>query len=177
MSTAKKFLTTFINKNQRNLEVTKVQRRPTGWDFEKKKDKKNFYYKATLATFKNHIDAYITHFENGVVLTASTREPLISQQLHSPVDVSAAYNIGRVLADRCKQSGILWCIPATDGEEVERSERKKAFYGALKSGGIKLEEPQSIEHSHENDPNFTWKRFTIKHTREDKLDENPLIRK
>lgn len=39
-------------------------------------------FRATLATFKNHIDAYITHFENGVILTASTREPLISQQLH-----------------------------------------------------------------------------------------------
>lgn len=81
------------------------------------------------------------------------------------------------MADRCSQAGISSCISATDAAEVERSERKKAFYHALKAGGLRLEEPEPIEHSHENDPNFTWKRFTIKHTREDKLDENPVIRK
>lgn len=97
--------------------------------------------------------------------------------LSSNVDTSAAYNIGRVLADRCVKSGIYACITSTDAEEVERSDRKKAFYAALEKGGIKLEEPKSVEQSHENDPNFTWTRFPVKHTREDRLDDNPLIRK
>lgn len=134
-------------------------------------------FRAVLTTTKHHTDAQIIHYLNGVVLTVSTREPMISQQLHSNVDTSAAYNVGRILADRCHKSGIQWCIPATEGEEVERSQRKKAFFDALQSGGIKLEEPASIEHNHQNDPNFTWDRFPIKHTREDKLDENPEIRK
>ncbi|KAE9552496.1 hypothetical protein FO519_004309 [Halicephalobus sp. NKZ332] len=174
---ARKFVSTFINKNPRNLQVCGVERRPTGWGFEKHQDRKNFYYKAVLTTSKQHTDAQIVHYENGVVISVSTREPLISQQLHSNVDTSAAYNIGRVLADRCLKSGISTCILSTDLEEVKRSDRKKAFYDALEKGGIKLEESEAIEHSHENDPNFTWNRFVTKNTREDRLDDNPLIRK
>uniref|UniRef100_A0A7E4VEB6 Large ribosomal subunit protein uL18m n=1 Tax=Panagrellus redivivus TaxID=6233 RepID=A0A7E4VEB6_PANRE len=177
MSAAKRFLPTFVNRNPRNLEATRVQRRQTGWAFEKDREKKNFFYKAVLLTSKNHTDAHIVHIENGVVLTASTREPLVSQQLHSNVDTSAAHNIGRILADRCQQSGIQACIAATDAAEVARSERKQAFYTALEAGGISLAEPTPVEHSHENDPKFTWQRFPIKHTREDKLDEDPVIRK
>uniref|UniRef100_A0AC34QEH2 39S ribosomal protein L18, mitochondrial n=1 Tax=Panagrolaimus sp. JU765 TaxID=591449 RepID=A0AC34QEH2_9BILA len=176
-SATKKFVATFVNRNPRNLEVTRVQRKPTGWDFEKNKAKKNFFYKAVLITSKHHTDAQIVHYQNGVVFSASTREPMISQQLHSNVDTSAAYNIGRVLADRCHKCGITACIPSTDEVEVARSERKKAFYNALQEAGIKLEEPPSVEHTHQNDPKFTWQRFEVKHTREDKLDENPEIRK
>lgn len=149
-------------------------------------------FRAVFITSKHHTDAQIIHYENGIVFSASTRESMISQQLYrfrkinfwfikiiifSNVDTSAAYNIGRVLADRCNKCGITACIPSTNETEIVRSERKKAFYTALQEAGIKLEEPPEIEHTHRNDPKFTWERFVIKHTREDKLDENPEIRK
>lgn len=44
----------------------------------------------------------------------------------STADRHAAYNIGRVLADRCQQSGISYCIAGAVKEEVERSQRVRA---------------------------------------------------
>ncbi|KAH7728227.1 Protein MRPL-18 [Aphelenchoides avenae] len=156
------------------MEMLRLQRRPTGWSFEKNRDLKNFTYKAVFGPSKAHIDAHIVHHENGIVLSASTREPEIHIQLQSTADRHAAYNIGRVLADRCQQSGISYCIAGAVKEEVERSQRKSAFFKALEDGGIKLQEPESIPHSHMNDPNLTWERFPMQHTREDKLDEIDL---
>jgi hypothetical protein len=39
------------------------------------------------------------------------------------VDASAAMNIGRVLAKRCVDSGIVNCIAGATPDEIERSKR------------------------------------------------------
>ena len=53
-----------------------------------------------------HISAYVNHNNGFKVLESSTREFSIAKHLYKTNDISAAYNIGRVLAHRCKDTGI-----------------------------------------------------------------------
>jgi len=48
------------------------------------------------------------------------------------------------------------------------------FFDTLREEGIKFDELEAIPHAHLNDPNLTWEPFTLKHTREDKLDDLDL---
>lgn len=48
------------------------------------------------------------------------------------------------------------------------------FFKALREGGILLEEEETIPHTHLNDPNLVWEPFTIRNSRESKLDELDL---
>ena len=54
-----------------------------------------------------HITAYVNHNNGTKVVEASTKEFCISKHLYKTSDVSAAFNIGRVIADRCKYAGLL----------------------------------------------------------------------
>ncbi len=54
-----------------------------------------------------HISAYVDHSYGTKVVEASTKEFCISKHLYKTSDVSAAFNIGRVIAARCKEAGLL----------------------------------------------------------------------
>lgn len=45
------------------------------------------------------------------------------------------------------------------------------FYKGLEEGGVTLKEPDHIEHSYENDRQFTYDRIDIHHNKQDKTDE------
>lgn len=49
---------------------------------------------------------WVEHHTGTTVVSASTREWGIKQQLYSTTDTNAIHNIGRVLARRCLESGI-----------------------------------------------------------------------
>ena len=53
-----------------------------------------------------HITAYVEHINGNVVVSASTKEWAVKQHLYSTSDVSASLNLGRVLAQRCLESGV-----------------------------------------------------------------------
>ena len=53
-----------------------------------------------------HVSAYVNHNNGKKVVEASTKEFCISRHLYKTCDVTAAYNIGRVLADRCQTTGL-----------------------------------------------------------------------
>ena len=53
-----------------------------------------------------HVTAYV-NYNNGLkVVQASTKEFCISRHLHKTSDTAAAFNIGRVIALRCKETGL-----------------------------------------------------------------------
>lgn len=81
------------------------------------------YFRAILTTSPHHTTGQIVHYDDGVVLSVSTRDPGISSQLYSNVDTSAAFNIGRALAQKCLNSGIKNSIKAIDDQSYERSSR------------------------------------------------------
>ena len=53
-----------------------------------------------------HAMAYVDHNNGTKVVEASTTELCISRYLYKTSDVAAAYNIGRVIASRCKETGL-----------------------------------------------------------------------
>ena len=58
-----------------------------------------------------HVTAYVNHNSGIKVVEASTKEFCISRYLHKTSDVAAAFNIGRVIALRCREAGlnrVLW---------------------------------------------------------------------
>lgn len=59
-----------------------------------------------LDVSSRHVTAYVNH-NNGVkVVEASTKEMCIARHLYKTSDVCAAFNVGRVLAARCKETGL-----------------------------------------------------------------------
>lgn len=49
-----RFVKNFINKNPRNLEKMRLQRKPTGWVFEKNNHKRNCIYRYLIKIKKNY---------------------------------------------------------------------------------------------------------------------------
>lgn len=84
------------------------------------------------------VTAQVFHYVNGPVVEARTSEWALRKQLYSITDTSAYYNLGRVFAQRCLESGIteMYCdIKPTKGGKVEK------FLNEVVLGGVKLEEP------------------------------------
>lgn len=53
-----------------------------------------------------HITGTVTHNNGTTIVQASTREFCIARHLYKTTDVSASHNIGRVLAQRCLETGV-----------------------------------------------------------------------
>lgn len=88
--------------------------------------------------------ASILHHENGTVLSASTKEWALKEQLYKTNDTSAYVNLGRVLAQRCLESG-LYEIQSFI-EPTVKDGKIALFLKALEDGGICLNEPEQYVH-------------------------------
>jgi len=53
-----------------------------------------------------HISARVIHNNGSEVVAASSKELCIGRYLYKTNDCSAAYNVGRVIAYRCKNAGL-----------------------------------------------------------------------
>ena len=71
-----------------------------------------------------HWQAYIEHFEGGKVVKASTKEWAIKQFLRSTSDSKAAAIVGKVLAQRCLEFGLL---EVHSDYELEEASPKVSF--------------------------------------------------
>lgn len=95
-----------------------------------------------LVTSGKFVTAQLEHFQNQVVIEASTSEWAIKKQLYKTSDFSAYVNLARVFAQRCLESGIIEMrcdmINPQEGTKVE------AFLNTLKDNGILLKEPGEI---------------------------------
>ena len=65
-----------------------------------------FYSRLMLDVSLRHVTAYVNHNSGLKVVQASTKEFCISRHLHKTSDTAAAFNVGRVIALRCKESGL-----------------------------------------------------------------------
>ncbi|KAK7088142.1 large ribosomal subunit protein uL18m-like [Littorina saxatilis] len=145
----------FENRNPRNLEQMGLARKRQGWVFQS--PRKDFYHRVTLERTNRHTTGRIEHFSGKTVVSVSTTEWAIRDGLYSLVDVSAAENIGRVLAQRCLECGIT-NVFFEEEEDQKTSEKMQAFLGGLQEVGLCLEEPAmtapefvpGIDHSRPN---------------------------
>jgi large subunit ribosomal protein L18 len=131
----------FVNRNPRNLEFLGIAWRRLGWRFQY--PPRDFYHRVVFERTNRHTTAYVEHCSGTRVVTASTKELAIARRLYSMTDLSAAQNIGRVLAQRCQESGITAMVLHT-GENSEKSDKFQLFEKALVDGGVDLTEPEEV---------------------------------
>lgn len=131
----------FVNRNPRNLEFLGIAWRRLGWKFHY--PSREFYHRVVFDRTKRHTAAYVEHCSGKIVISVSTKEMAVARHLYSTSDTAAAVNIGRILAQRCHESGITSMVLG-DGEAGENSEKFAGFQKALLDGGIELSEPSEV---------------------------------
>ncbi|KAH9584749.1 39S ribosomal protein L18, mitochondrial, variant 2 [Schistosoma haematobium] len=87
----------------RNLELLGLAPKMKGWEFQA--PRKDFWNKVVLNREPHNTTGLVVHASSKVLISASTKEVSIRKHLYSCIDVSAAENVGRVLALRCHQCG------------------------------------------------------------------------
>ncbi|XP_050430176.1 39S ribosomal protein L18, mitochondrial [Adelges cooleyi] len=92
------------NRNPRNLEKLRIAYKPAGYHLEK--PGREFWNKLQISTSKRHVTASVLHHTGAIPILASTAEWAIRKQLYSTLDKTAYATIGKVLAQRCLESGI-----------------------------------------------------------------------
>jgi len=128
---------TFINRNPRNLEMMGIAWKRKGWNFQY--PSREYYHRLIFERTNRHTSAYVEHCSGLRVIMASTAELAIARHLHSTNDVAAASNVGRVLAQRCREAGITSMIFQTL-DNNEASTKLEAFRAAMLEGCIDLTE-------------------------------------
>ncbi|KAK3857327.1 hypothetical protein Pcinc_036256 [Petrolisthes cinctipes] len=136
-----KVIPNLVNRNPRNMEMLRLAHKPQGWQLEDSSRK--YWYKLVMEHSRRHTIGRVVHHTGTTVVSASTQEWAIKQHLYSTSDVSAAHNIGRILADRCLKSGIAEVYTELDHYE-ETSEKVRTFLSAIRDGGVVMEEPEFI---------------------------------
>ncbi|CAH8505718.1 unnamed protein product [Schistosoma bovis] len=132
----------YRNKNPRNLELLGLAPKTKGWEFQA--PRKDFWNKVVLNREPHNTTGLVVHASSKVLISASTKEVSIRKHLYSCIDVSAAENVGRVLALRCHQCGFTELFSETS-EIYKENESTRAFYESLLNGGIQLKETPPIE--------------------------------
>merc|ERR1712048_376311 len=100
------------NRNPRNLELLGLKKRDEGWGKLKIESNDSLdgvqdYYLMHVFFNKKRTTAVIEHVASQtVVMSASTKEWQIRRRLYNPDDLTAAFNIGRVIADRALNAGL-----------------------------------------------------------------------
>lgn len=86
-----------------------------------------FFIRLMFEVSSRHATAYVDHNNGTKVVEASTREFCIAKHLYKTSDVSAAYNIGRVIASRCKETGL---YRVTWEHKMDRNHKKVWCYSS-----------------------------------------------
>jgi len=131
----------FINRNPRNLEQMGIAHRRKGWNFQY--PTRYYYHRLMFSRQGKYIKGWVEHSSGKTVLSASAGEVAIAKHLYSTDDVSAAINVGRVLAQRCRESGITCMIPLAP-EGNEQAPKYQAFLNAMTEGGVEMSEPEEV---------------------------------
>ncbi|KAG5893320.1 hypothetical protein JTB14_000279 [Gonioctena quinquepunctata] len=130
-------------KNPRNLEKLRIGYKPDGYHIEA--PGRRYWHKLLVNSSAKYVTAIVKHFENGEIIRASTSEWAIKKQLYKTSDSASYINLGRVLAQRCLESGLteLSCFiesPTPDGKIA-------LFLKAVEEGGVCLKEPPQFKPS------------------------------
>ncbi|XP_029917932.1 large ribosomal subunit protein uL18m [Myripristis murdjan] len=130
----------FVNRNPRNLEQMALAVKERGW--KTSWPHKEFYHRLVFSRSQHHVTAEVFSSSSPVpVLSCSTKEWAVKQELASTNCVAACQAVGEVLAHRCHQAGITRMVYRAIPWQY-RSDAVQAFRTAMKGGGIILSEPR-----------------------------------
>ncbi|CAB4002009.1 39S ribosomal L18, mitochondrial [Paramuricea clavata] len=130
---------TFINRNPKNPEYFGYNKQ-RGYSTQYKK--RNFFKRLNLVLTNRHIKAYVEDQHGKILAKASTEEFDIRKHLFKANDVSAAMNIGHIIADRCLHAGLNRVSMYTT--DIRKKEKFQEFRKAVTSRGIELTEPARV---------------------------------
>ncbi|KAF7668014.1 hypothetical protein LDENG_00036840 [Lucifuga dentata] len=131
---------TFVNRNPRNLEEMALAVKDRGW--KTTWPHRQFYHRLVFSRTQHHVTAEVFSSSSPVpVLSCSTKEWALKQELASTACVAACQAVGEVLAQRCQQAGITRMVYRAIPWQY-RSEAIQSFRKAMKEGGIILSEPR-----------------------------------
>ncbi|XP_057663853.1 39S ribosomal protein L18, mitochondrial [Diorhabda carinulata] len=133
--------TMLTNRNPRNLERLRIGYKPDGYHVDALG--KRYWHKLQLTASGKYVKASIVHFQNGEVLSANTSEWCIKKQLYRTIDTSAYINLGRVLAQRCLQSGLIEVECFIKSKKPD--DKVALFLQAMQEGGVSLTEPSQFK--------------------------------
>ncbi|CAG2113750.1 unnamed protein product [Medioppia subpectinata] len=125
--------TRLVNRNPRNLEQMLFEYKPLGYELDV--PDRTYWNKIVFDTSGKHLTASIVHNSGRIIVSASTKEAAIGQQLKSSRGVAAATSLGQVLAMRALESGVLQVFVGVEYES-DQSLKAKAFLTALKDNGL-----------------------------------------
>ncbi|EFN85598.1 39S ribosomal protein L18, mitochondrial [Harpegnathos saltator] len=148
--------TEIVNRNPRNLERLRIARKPVGYGLDK--PGRTFWHKLFVVRKPRHIVAEVRHFENGPVITVSSAEWALKKQLYRYIDAAAYINVGRVLAQRCLESGI--CEIKVDYSLT--GEKFDLLVKEMENSGIILNEPRRYKYPYfwsKTRPEKPWEIF------------------
>eukprot|EP01134_Creolimax_fragrantissima_P001749 CFRG1749T1 len=96
-----------------------------------------FYHQASVVFTNNHTTGTVEYHEGQKFVSASTKEKVFDQ-LYSTRNISAAYNVGRLLGLRLQNLGIVQVHLNLNGKKFHG--RSKAFAEGLQTFGISFKE-------------------------------------
>ncbi|KAK0181061.1 hypothetical protein PV327_003378 [Microctonus hyperodae] len=129
------------NRNPRNLELLRIARKPRGFQLER--CSRQYWHKLIIERTTRSVTLAIEHYMNGIVVSASTKEWPIKKQLYRAQDSAAYLNLGRILAQRCLESGIMFVHNQLESENCEKI---NLALTELTKSGISLTEPPRYHH-------------------------------
>ncbi|XP_012287117.1 39S ribosomal protein L18, mitochondrial [Orussus abietinus] len=132
-----------VNKNRRSLELLRIARKPEGYVLDK--PGRNNWHKLVLNKTGRHTTAEVHHYENGPIVSVSTKEWAIKKQIYKLQDTSTYINLGRILANRCLESGI---VAIQFYDKPSEGSKVHLFIDELQKNGICLNEPPVYKHRH-----------------------------
>uniref|UniRef100_A0A6G1SDQ0 39S ribosomal protein L18, mitochondrial n=1 Tax=Aceria tosichella TaxID=561515 RepID=A0A6G1SDQ0_9ACAR len=131
-----------INRNPRNLEQMSFEKKPTGFWLDK--SPLTDWNMIIFEQNEGHLHGYLRHWSGQTILQVSTSEPQLRKYFKSTSTVQAASTLGQILARRCLQSGYL-CASVEEYDDDTKGIKRKAFFEAVKSNGVVLEESPEIQ--------------------------------
>lgn len=123
----------FHNNNPRSAEMLGLAPREKGYN-----------HLVYMSRQSENFTAYLKHANQDIILSASTREIPLKSQLYSTGNKSAAFHVGRLLAKRMLEAGIL-------SAELDLSKtgseygRDSAFILGLRGSGVTIGEVSAVK--------------------------------
>ncbi|XP_069776071.1 large ribosomal subunit protein uL18m [Narcine bancroftii] len=131
----------FRNRNPRNLECLGLGIKDNGW--QTTWPRRSYWHRLTVRKSQHYLTAVVESAAGEPVISASTGEWCIRRHLPSGQGVSAAQNLGCVLARRCLEAGLGY-LSFRAVPWVYRSDTIQHFCKVMKESGMVLSEPRRV---------------------------------
>ncbi len=142
------------NRNPMNLERMRIARKPSGFSVERRD--REYWNRLDLSITQQHTTAEVTHWTGRRVCWASTREWALQRFLYNNIDAAAVQAVGRVVGQRCLETGVREVHLKVEAEDMEK-ERMRKFVEAVRESGLVIGEGPEYRQENPHRRLSNWK--------------------